>query len=306
MTYLPDHLLDDARKGPILLTGSAGYLGTELAKQFRSARIDFVGVDKRGREGPEAQQFDLADRDTTNALFKDLSPVAVIHGGTHSALAYRDDFKGSFQEDFEGVLSLLGNLERAPDTRLLFFSSTYVYGGLDPTMRVNEETAPHPVHNFGVAKLFFEQFILRNHRNSVVFRLASVFGQGAQRHPNALADMVEECRKEKRLTVWGEGRRRMQYIYLEEVTQSIMEALSLPPGLYNLGGIDYPSVSETASLVAEFFDADVEYLVSKPEGDTLPFMDTGRLRAASSERNENRFSDVLAVYLRSIPAESEA
>ena len=301
MTYLPDHLIATAGKRPILLTGSAGYLGTELAHQFRVAGIDFVGVDKRAGPDPDERRFNLADRDPTGALVRDLSPGAVIHSGTHSALAYRDDFKGAFREDLDAVMNLLSSLERTPDTRLIFFSSTYVYSGLDPLNRVDENTGPKPAHNFGVAKLFFEQFILRNHPNSVVFRLSSVFGHGAQRHPNALAHMVDECRKGKRLTVWGEGARKMQYVYLKEVILWILEGIIIPPGLYNLGGVDYTSVAEAAIKIARFFDAEVEFLVDKPEGDTLPFMDTRKLRAASSEPNEYTFSEALETYLRAFP-----
>ena len=39
----------------------------------------------------------------------------------------------------------------------------------------------------------------------------------------------------------------MQYDFLEEVVVSIIEALTLPRGLYNLGGVDYVSVSEAAT-----------------------------------------------------------
>jgi len=303
MTYLPDHVIAAVRDAPILLTGSAGYLGTELANQFRTVGIDFVGVDKRTGHGSQERLLNLADRESMDALFRDVSPGAVIHSGTHSAFAYRDDFKGAFREDFEAVFNLLGNLERNPDVRLIFFSSTYVYSGLDPKSPVDEDTVPNPAHNFGVAKLFFEQFISRNHQNSVVFRLSSVFGHGAQRHPNALAHMAAECQKDGRLAVWGEGNRRMQYIFLEEAIASIMEALTLPPGLYNLGGFDYTSVSEAATQIASFYGAEVAYLADKPEGDTLPFMNTQKLRVATSEPNVYPFSEALETYLRSIPTE---
>ena len=301
MTYLPEHVIATARNAAILLTGSAGYLGTELANQFRTTGIDFVGVDKRTGHGPQERRFNLVDRDSTDSLFHDVSPGAVIHSGTHSALAYRDDFKGAFREDLDAVLNLLGSLERTPDTRLIFFSSSYVYSGLDPLNRVDEDTVPNPAHNFGVAKLFFERFISRNHPNSVLFRLSSVFGHGAQRHPNALAHMVDECRKGKRLTVWGDGARKMQYVYLEEVILWILEGLTIPPGLYNLGGVDSTSVAEAATQIARFFDAQVEFLVDKPEGDTLPFMDTRKLREASSAPHQYPFSDALKAYLETSP-----
>ena len=78
---------------------------------------------------------------------------------------------------------------------------------------------------------------------------------------------------------------------------------SPPPGLYNLGGFDYTSVSEAATQIASFYGAEVAYLADKPEGDTLPFMNTQKLRAATSEPNVYSFSEALETYLRAIPTE---
>lgn len=297
MTYLPGRLVENAKVSPILLTGSSGYLGTELSEQFRLAAVEFVGVDREPGSGPEARLLDLADESAVGALFERVSPGAVIHTGTHSALAYRDDFIGAFREDLLAISNILQVLAADREVRLVFFSSSYVYGGLDPAHPVDEGTAPTPSHNFGIAKLFFEQFVLRNHPNSVVFRLSSVFGHGAQRHPNAIANMAAECRAHGHLTVWGEGKRRMQYVFLEEVVHSTLEALTLPPGLYNLGGTDYTSVASTAGHIAQFFGSDVEFLTDKREGDTLPFMQTEKLRSASPEYRSYPFSTALDAYL---------
>jgi len=301
MTYLPKDLANTVEGESILLTGSAGYIGREIGKQLRINGIDFIGVDKQAGESLEGHKIDLVDSESMSRLIRDLSPDTVIHSGTHSALAYQDDFKVVFQEDFNAILTLLRNLEETPETRLIFFSSTYVYSGLNPLNAVDESTRLNPTHNFGVAKLFFEEFVLRNHPNSVVFRLSSVFGHGVQKHPNALAGMVVECQENKHLTIWGDGSRKMQYVCLEEVILSILEGITIPPGLYNLGGIEYTSVAEAAAQIAHFFNAEIEFLAEKPQGDTLPFMNTEKLRKESSARHEYPFPDALQAYLCTTP-----
>ena len=300
MTYLTGRLIENAKRIPILVTGSSGYLGTELSDQLWSAGVDFVGVDQEPGFGPEGRLLNLAEEGPVRALFKAVSPGTVIHTGTHSALAYRDDFMGAFKEDLLVVSNVLEGLSGDPEARLIFFSSSYVYSGLDLARPVAEATASSPSHTFGVAKLFFEQFVLRNHPNSVVFRLSSVFGHGAQRHPNAIANMAAECRADGRVTVWGEGKRRMQYVYIEEVILSILEAITLPPGLYNLGGSEYTSVAFTAGYIARFFGSEVEFLSDKREGDTLPFMQTEKLRSSTPEYRSYSFSTALDAYLSQI------
>ena len=301
MVYLTRRLVESAKRSPILLTGSSGYLGTELSEQLRLAGVEFTGVDREPGSPPEGRLLNLADEGPVRALFEAVCPRTVIHSGTHSALAYRDDFIGSFKEDLLAVSNILQALAGDPAARLVFFSSSYVYSGLDSVHPVDEGTAPNPSHNFGVAKLFFEQFVLRNHPNSVVFRLSSVFGHGVQRHPNAIANMVAECRTNGRLTVWGEGKRRMQYVFLEDVVLGILEAITLPPGLYNLGGVDYTSVASTAGQIARFFGAEVEFLSDKREGDTVPFMQTEKLCSSAPEYRSNPLTTALGTYLSKIP-----
>ncbi|SVC60531.1 uncharacterized protein METZ01_LOCUS313385, partial [marine metagenome] len=46
MVYLTRRLVESAKRSPILLTGSSGYLGTELSEQLRLAGVEFTGVDR--------------------------------------------------------------------------------------------------------------------------------------------------------------------------------------------------------------------------------------------------------------------
>ena len=300
-TYLTNRLIEVARKSSILVTGSSGYLGNELSRQLRTARIPFTAVDKEPSRAPEEETaLNLSSEAATLSLFQEASPDTIIHCGTHSALAYQNDFISSFREDLLAISNILEGLSENRDARLIFFSSSYVYSGLDPEQTVDETTRTDPSHNFGVAKLFFEQYVLRNHPNSVVFRLSSVFGNGQQQHPNAIANMALECLANKQLAVWGQGKRRMQYIYLKEVVLSTFEAIKLSPDLYNLGGEDYTSVAFTAKQIGRFYGAELEFLSEKKEGETLPFMRTKKLRSAAKDYRSYPFSDALDEYLSQI------
>jgi len=147
-----------------------------------------------------------------------------------------------------------------------------------------------------VAKAFFEQLALRTHPSTLVYRLGSVFGPGTDLHPNAIVNMAKECQETGRLTIWGAGSRRMQYVLMQDVLTYIGRAFTLPPGIYNLGGGDYVSVAESAETIARFFGAQVVFLRDKKEGDTLPFMDTAKLRQSSGDFF-TPFTDSLAEYL---------
>lgn len=295
-------LIEGTENRPVLLTGSSGYIGSRLATQLRLSRIDYIGVDKASSNRPNDECFNLRDEKLTRDAVRTLSPACIIHTGTHSALAYQNDFLASFHEDAHALTNLLGALRGRTDTRLIVFSSSYVYSGLASGRAVTENTVLNAAHNFGLAKSFFEQLILRNHPNSVLFRLSSVFGRGTQAHPNAIADMAGECLAHNRVTVWGTGQRKIQYIYIDDVIKYTFEALSLPSGIYNLGGREYTSVADTAQMIGEFFGARVRFVKDRKEGETLPFMDTTKIKEASRENHLTPLPTALQEYLHELQA----
>lgn len=280
----------------VLVTGGLGYIGGELARALAGREVDHVSVDAKNPGDGGAIALDLRDRAGTRAVIEGFEPDVVVHCGTHSALAYRNRLIEVFNDDTAALTSILEPLASRPKCRLIYFSSSYVYSGLAVEHQVSEVTTLQPSHNFGVAKAFFEQLALRTHPNSVVFRLSSVFGPGNALNPNAVFNMAKECMEAGRLTVWGAGLRRMQYVYMKDVLTCIGRAFTGTPGIMNLGGSEYPSVAESAEAIAAFFGAEVAYLRDKKEGDTLPFMDTAKLRNSTNDFF-TPFSDSLNEYL---------
>lgn len=284
-----------------LVTGGLGYIGSAVKDALLAAHLECLSVDKRTDSAGDCVALDLCERDATAALFQSFKPTVVVHAGAHSAVAYREKFFESFTEDFNALHALLEAL-RGSQTKLIYFSSNYVYSGCRGDGSVTEATKLLPSHNFGVGKAFFEQYILRNHPESVIFRLSSVFGEGPAQHPNALQVMANEARTDGKVTVWGNGARMMQYIYLPDVVRFTLAAPAMKPGIYNLGGDEYISVADTAGIVAGFFRAEAVFLREKTEGETLPRMDTSSVRNAAPKEKFTPFPKAATEYLSRISA----
>ena len=112
--------------------------------------------------------------------------------------------------------------------------------------------------------------------------------------------MSEEAINNKKITVWGKGKRSMQYIYIEDVVKNVLSVSNLSSGIYNLCNNNYLSVKETAKIIAKFFDVNIETLEDKTEGETLPFMDNQKL---TDSLNKDRFSNhikTLNNYLKNL------
>ncbi|OGZ69842.1 MAG: hypothetical protein A3D44_03005 [Candidatus Staskawiczbacteria bacterium RIFCSPHIGHO2_02_FULL_42_22] len=294
----------------ILITGAQGYIGSEILRIVREHYQECLAIDKLADASGKVQILDLKDAVKTSELILNFKPDAIIHCATHSALAYRDHLSNSFQEDFSATVNILNALAGLPDCRLIYLSSSYVYSALPARHAYDEHSPLAPKHNFGVAKSFFEQFILKIHQNTVIFRLCSVFGPGQALHPNVILTFAEECLKKNSLTVWGKGERTLQYIYMKDVVSIILKSVStkggpasggdLAAGIYNLGGDDYVTVGDTALDIAKFFKVEVNFLENKPEGETLPFLSNQKIKNSLKNNAFTPFATALNEYLTSL------
>lgn len=284
----------------VLVTGNLGYIGSQIFELAKKENLDYLGIDKDFQEGPKVFCFNLCDYEKTSKAIKNFLPDVLIHCGSHSAMIYRDNFFDPFQEDFDSLVNIIKSLKESPSCRLIYFSSSYVYSGLSKDQQVTEDSALKPGHNFGVAKSFFEQFILRNHKNSVIFRLSSVFGSGEARHPNTILSFAKECLENGDINLWGSGSRKIQYIYMKDVINYVFAGLDMEPGLYNLGSDDYVTVADAAKTIAQFFKGKVNFLKNKPEGETLPFLSNHKIKAAVPDLRFTPFAPALTEYLNTL------
>src|SRR5258707_12403137 len=110
----------------VLITGSSGFLGDEIARQLRSAGHDTLGVDLR--QGPHTDEVgDLADRALMRALVGQAD--AVVHTASlhapHVGVRSREDFVAT------NVLGALYVLEAAAEAGVrpgVYTRTTSFYG----------------------------------------------------------------------------------------------------------------------------------------------------------------------------------
>jgi UDP-glucose 4-epimerase len=144
----------------VLITGSSGFLGDEIARQLRSAGHNTLGVDLR--QGPHTDQVgDLADRALMRALVGQAD--AVVHTASlhapHVSVRSRQDFVAT---NVLGALHVLEAAAEAGVRRVVYTSTTSVYGeALVPTdaraVWVTEDVVPRPRDIYDITKLAAEQ-----------------------------------------------------------------------------------------------------------------------------------------------------
>jgi len=141
----------------------AGYLGDEILRVFREGGWEAVGASLSGGDGLLA--CDVSDGDSVAALPDADAVVHCAASGRGGAEAYERVY-------VRGCENLVG---RFPDAKLVFTSSSSVYGQKDGET-VTEESAAEPDRETGRLLLKAEEIV--KNAGGVVARLAGIYGPG--------------------------------------------------------------------------------------------------------------------------------
>ncbi len=149
----------------ILVTGGAGYIGSHTSKLLRKAGhvpVVFDNLSNGWHEWVKFGPFAFGDIRNEEALYSALAGFkidAVIH---FAAKAYVEEStrlpEVYFDNNVNGVISLLKAMKRAGTKVLVFSSSCATYGNAKtPTIREDHPQAP--TNPYGLSKLMCEQVI---------------------------------------------------------------------------------------------------------------------------------------------------
>ena len=195
---------------PSLLIAGSGYVGKAI-QSLALASHGIFALTKSGSEGTIA--CDLSSPEAVQHLADNINePIThIVHcasSGRGGADAYRAVF-------LEGTGHLLKSF---PDAKLLFVSSTSVYGQIDGSI-VTEESATSPDRETSRILLEAEQTVLR--AGGCVTRLAGIYGPGRSVILKKLLTgtaVIEE-----------DGRRFLNQIHRDDAASAIVHLLQNTP-----------------------------------------------------------------------------
>ncbi|MCC2668682.1 MAG: NAD-dependent epimerase/dehydratase [Armatimonadetes bacterium] len=267
----------------ILITGGAGFIGTNLADHFAGAGNDVVLFDNLSRAGVEDNaRWLLARRKNVRLIEGDVRRAESIAEAVRGAdrifhLAAQVAVTTSVRDprsDFD--INLLGTLnvleaarEHAPEAPLFYTSTNKVYGGLEDVHvvcdgdRYSYEDLPNGVpetrtldfHSpYGCSKGAADQYVRDYSRiygmRTVVFRMSCIYGphQCGNEDQGWVAHFAREGLAGHGLNIYGDGRQVRDILYVEDLVRAFSTAadqISVTSGeVFNIGG----GPSNTVSL----------------------------------------------------------
>ena len=223
----------------ILVTGGAGYIGTALvdALSRREEVSQVVVYDNLSRSNPNLFisepmpsgriRFIRGDILDTRLLARELEGVDLVyHLAAWVSTPFADaDFHGLDQVNHWGCAELSYLLETHPVGRVVYLSSTSVYGASEESVTL--ETPPLPRTAYGISKFRGEQMLTRLEGRVPVHivRCANVYGYNKSMRFDAVINrFMFDAHYSGRLTIHGSGQQTRAFVHIESLVRCLLAA----------------------------------------------------------------------------------
>jgi UDP-glucuronate 4-epimerase len=272
-----------------LVTGGAGFIGSHLVERLLAEghRVvcldnfdDFYNPAIKRRNLTRALkdskfrlvEGDLRDEALLNRIFQEEEVEIVAH------LAARAGVRPSIENpllyaevNIRGTLNLLEACKKHKVRRLVFASSSSVYGNNPKVPFAEEDPVDNPISPYAATKKAGELICHAYHHlyqmDIACLRYFTVYGP-RQRPEMAIHQFTRRIHRGERITLFGDGSSRRDYTYIEDAIAGTIAALGREHGyeIYNIGESQTTPLSQLVQWIEEQLQkkARVEYLPAQP------------------------------------------
>lgn len=228
----------------VLVSGCAGFIGSNFTKQFKERFPDaeVVGFDNFATGRKDAVSKDIifyegsmTDEKFLDEIFKKHNPEYVFHFAYVPRVSYSVQFPFKTAQNNIGGTTLL--LEKSKDygvKRFIFSSSSSIYGGAKNLPTKEEENLPDPKSPYALekycdeqmCKIFSELFGL----DTVCLRYFNVFGPG-QYGDSPYSTVISAWmtalygKENKKPFLEGDGKQSRDFCYVDNVIEANILAM---------------------------------------------------------------------------------
>ncbi|MET3528107.1 NAD-dependent epimerase [Phenylobacterium koreense] len=233
----------------ILVTGSAGFIGSHVAHRLLDRGDEVVGLDNlnpyydptlkqarlarlEAREGYRHAAIDLADREAMARLFKDARPARVINLAAQAGVRYSLEQPAAYVDsNLVGFGNILEGCRSAEVEHLVFASTSTVYGANGNFPSSVHDPVHHPITLYSATKLANEAMA---HAYAHLFgipstglRFFTVYGPWG-RPDMALFKFTDAIFAGRPIDVYGQGRMQRDFTYIDDIVTGVLAALDRP------------------------------------------------------------------------------
>jgi UDP-glucuronate 4-epimerase len=286
----------------VLVTGGAGFIGSNVAEVLLDRGDDVVIVDEMNdyydvtikemnltllrnkvKDMPDGDKRltiykgDICDEEFMLNVFETERPEWVCH------MAARAGVRPSIQDPYvyihsniRGTTNLMELSHKFNVKNFVFASSSSVYGGSSSTYFSEEENVDNPVSPYAASKKACELLSYTYHHlynlNVSALRFFTVYG------PRGRPDMapfkfIDRVSRGLELQQFGDGSSSRDYTYISDIVDGIIRAVDRPHPyeVFNLGKGNGTSLKEFIDLVQKHVGKDAKIKVMPDQPGDVPY-----------------------------------
>lgn len=307
----------------LIVTGGAGFIGSRLVDRLLRDGREVVVVDNFDPFYPRAVkeanlaealanprcrlvELDIRDAAGVDALVQSFRPDAIVHLAARAGVRPSIADPGLYAD--VNVVGTVRWLEAAarlePKPRFVYASSSSVYGDRADAPFRESDAVDSPVSPYAATKRACELLARTFHHihglNITGLRFFTAFGP-RNRPDLAIASFADRIERGETIPMFGDGRTRRDYTFVDDVVDGVVRAVDRCDGLhvYNLGNSSPVELREMIEAIGEALGQTphVERLPEQPGDVRQTFADVSLAEAELGYRPSTPFREGLARYV---------
>lgn len=268
-----------------LVTGVAGFIGSQLAESLIQEGADVIGVDSF--TDYYAREIKIANLEKLSASSRfqlvegsieamDLSTYLrdcthVFHLAAQAGVrtSWGMNFSVYTTLNINATQTLLEACLKSKIERFVYASSSSVYGEKAP-LPMREDALPLPISPYGLTKLAAEHLCMLYHRSyglpTVSLRYFTVYGP-RQRPDMAFHRFLTAAISGSSITLYGDGQQTRDFTFIQDVVDATIAASKIgrSGNIYNIGGGSPVTLSQSLDLISSCIGRtlDIKYETSQ-------------------------------------------
>ena len=234
----------------VFVTGSSGFIGFHLARRLLDLGHQVVGFDGmtpyydvelkqarleilRGNENFTSVTAMLEDQQCLTSSMADSSPDVVVHLAAQAGVRYSLENPHAYiDSNVVGTYNLVEAAKSLTLKHLLFASTSSVYGGNENLPFQETDRTDFPVSLYAATKRSGES-ITHSYSHlfkipTTCFRFFTVYGPWG-RPDMALFKFVDSILKDQPIEIYGDGKMRRDFTYIDDLIGAIVLLMERPP-----------------------------------------------------------------------------
>jgi len=230
----------------ILVTGGAGYLGSIMVPELLKAGHKVTVLDNfmYGQNSLahvchepnfNAVRGDVRTKDKITPLLKDAEIIIPLAALVGAPLCDSSPIEAK-TVNHDSMLALFDIVEK--DQPILMPTTNSAYGTGDENSHCTEKSELRPISSYAKEKVAVERALMKR-RNSISFRLATVFGMSPRMRIDLLVNDFTYRAVHDRFIVLFESHFKRNFIHIRDVTRAFLHAIDnyekMAGQIYNVG-----------------------------------------------------------------------